>query len=115
MSYSMTKLKVLEAAKLYLEMRGYDIVEQNWRRSASVIDTVARKNDKIYFVSIIYSPDSAKQGDKVEVLTESDQNKKITAAQRWLDDEKLRTPYSLATITIGDPNFNVLSFSDSLF
>ncbi|MFI5270634.1 MAG: YraN family protein [Candidatus Saccharimonadales bacterium] len=111
----MTKLKVLEAAKLYLEMRGYEILEQNWRRSASVIDTVAQKGGKIYFVNIVYSPDSSKQSDKVEVLTESDQNKKITAAERWLEDEKLRIPYNLATITIGDPHFNVLSFNDNLF
>ena len=36
----------------YLEMRGYAILERNYRRPRCEIDIVARKNDVVYFVEV---------------------------------------------------------------
>ena len=43
-----------KAAATYLEMRGYQIIERNWRRPRCEIDIVAKKGDVIYFVEVKY-------------------------------------------------------------
>jgi Holliday junction resolvase-like predicted endonuclease len=114
MSRSVAERKAHEAAKLYLEMRGYSIIEQNWRRSRVTIDIVAKKDDTVYLVSVHYAPNANDSSHPVELMTKSKLDQRLHAQEVWLEEEKWHGRIQLASIEITDPNFAVLSFSDSL-
>lgn len=101
------------AAKLYLEMRRFSIIELNWRRSRQHIDIVAQKDEVIYLVSVSYRPDSS-SAERVHALSATKLRQLQQAAEAWVAEEKWPGPYQLAGVEIGDPNFAVISFTDTL-
>lgn len=112
MSRSLNESKVQAAARLYLEMRHYHIIEQNWRLSRQQIDIVARKDETIYLVSVYYRPDDQK--DVGIEVTATKQRQLQQAAEAWIAENKWRGRFQLAHIEIGDPNYAVISFADTL-
>lgn len=102
------------AAKLYLEMRRYHIIEQNWRRSKQQIDIVARKDNVIYLVTVYYHPDSAEPAAQVRALSATRVHQLQQAADSWVEENKWTGRYNLASVEIGDPNFAVISFADTI-
>lgn len=102
------------AAKLYLEMRRYQIIELNWRRSKQQIDIVAKKGETIYLVSVYYRSDIQQHVSKVQALSASRLRQIQQAAQSWTEEEKWSGRYQLAAIEVGDPNFAIISFADNL-
>jgi Holliday junction resolvase-like predicted endonuclease len=102
------------AAKLYLEMRRYSIIELNWRRSKQQIDIVAKKGGIVYLVSVYYTADLGKATDHVQALSASRLRQLQQSAESWVEEEKWPGRYQLAAIEIGDPNFAVISFADNL-
>jgi Holliday junction resolvase-like predicted endonuclease len=48
MTKSTNDLKAETAASVYLQMRGYKIVERNWQRPRSKIDIIASKGGSIH-------------------------------------------------------------------
>ena len=101
-------------ASNYLEMRGYDILERNYRRPRCEIDIVARKNDVIYFVEVKYRKSDG-QGSGLDAITQSKLRQMQFAAETWVDDYKWRGDYQLAAIEVGGKEFAVLSFIESIF
>jgi Holliday junction resolvase-like predicted endonuclease len=115
MSRSVSDSKAKGAAKLYLEMRRYSIIEQNWQRSKQQIDIVAKKDEVIYLVSVYYHPDNTQASSRIQALTTSKLQQLHSAADSWAIEEKWSGKYELASVEIGDPNFAVISFTDKLF
>ena len=114
MNRSQTDAKAITASTLYLEMRGYTIFEQNWHRSKQKIDIVAKKDETIYFVKVEYRSDAINSLTTIDVVTETKVKQLLDAAERWVSEEKWGGNYELSAIEVGDPNFAIISFSDSL-
>lgn len=106
--------KAETAAKVYLEMRGYSIVEQNWRRPRCEIDIIAQKDGAIYFVEVKYRYNDQQGGD-LEAITASKLRQMRYAAAAWVEETKWRGEYVLSAIDIAGPTFAVLNFVPNVF
>ncbi|HVA10650.1 MAG TPA: YraN family protein [Candidatus Dormibacteraeota bacterium] len=104
--------KAQAAAKTYLEMRGYEIVEQNWQQSKYKVDIIAKKDGILYFVEVKYRPNDSASA-RLDTLTTSTLKQVRLAALRWVTECKWPGDYKLAAIEIDNTNFAVLSFIDS--
>ena len=102
------------AAATYLEMRGYEIVERNFRRPRCEIDIIARKDATVYFVEVKYRA-SADQGGGLEAITATKLRQMQFAAEIWVQEEKLDGPYQLAAIELTGTEFTVLAFIDNVY
>jgi putative endonuclease len=102
------------AAKVYLEMRGYRIIEQNWRRPRAEIDIIAEKDGVIHFVEVKYRFDD-EQGGGLEAITPTKLKQMQRAAWLWTDESKWRGEYVLSAIELAGPGFAVLSFIENAF
>jgi putative endonuclease len=103
-----------QAAKVYLEMRGYKILEQNWRRPAAEVDLIAQKDGVVYFVEVKYRR-SLDQGGGLEAITPTKLRHMRRAAALWVAEEKYAGEYNLAAVELAGPTFAVLSFVDNAF
>ena len=106
--------KAEAAARVYLEMRGYEIVEHNWRRPRCEIDVIAKKNDIIYFVEVKYRFNDS-QGGGLEAITKSKLKQMQYAANTWVEEHKWRGQFSLAAVEIAGHNFVVMGFIDNVY
>ena len=102
------------AAKVYLEMRGYRIVEQNWRRPRCEIDIVAEKDGVMHFVEVKYRFDDG-QGGGLEAITPTKLKQMQRAAWTWVDEYKWRGEYVLSAVELAGQEFAVLSFIEDIF
>ena len=101
------------AAKVYLEMRGFKIIEQNYRRSRYEIAIIAKKNEVIYFVEVKYMRNDA-QNSGLDVLTATKLRQMKFAAESWVHEYKWRGDWCLAAIEIAGLDFSVMSFVDEI-
>lgn len=113
MTSTSTGLKAEAAARVYLEMRGYEIVEQNYRRPRCEIDIVARKDNTIYFVEVKYRR-TDRQGGGLEAITTSKLRQMRYAAETWVEEYKWRGDYLLGAVELAGDNFTVMSFIDNV-
>lgn len=109
-----TGRKAERAAVVYLEMRGYEILEQNWRRPRSEIDIVARKDGIMFFVEVKYRKDN-QQGGGLEAITEAKLRQMRRGAETWVDESKWQGEYNLAAVEIAGAEFSVMSFIDNVY
>jgi putative endonuclease len=114
MSSTYTGRKAEAAAAVYLEMRGYKIIEQNFRRPRCEIDIIASKDDVIYFVEVKYRR-TDDQGGGFETITTSKLNQMKFAAEIWVQETKWSGPYQLAAIELSGPSFAILGFIDNVY
>lgn len=103
-----------KAAATYLEMRGYKVLERNWRRPRCEIDIIAQKDDVIYFVEVKYRRNND-QGGGLEAITPTKLRQMRYAAISWLAETKWRGPSQLGAIEVAPPNFTIMSFIDNVF
>lgn len=103
-----------QAAATYLEMRGYKIIERNWRRPRCEIDIIAEKDGVIYFVEVKYRR-NYNQGGGLEAITSSKLKRMHFAAASWREELKYFGPSQLAAVEVTDPNYTVVSFIDNVF
>lgn len=108
-----TGRKAESAAKVYLEMRGYQILEQNYRRPRCEIDIVAKKDSVIYFVEVKYRRSDA-QGGGFDYVTGTKLRQMRFAAETWVEDCKWRGDWRLSAIEIGGSDFAVMGFVDEI-
>ncbi|HEY5152856.1 MAG TPA: YraN family protein [Candidatus Saccharimonadales bacterium] len=109
-----TGRKAEKAAMAYLEMRGYEIIEQNWRRPRCEIDIVARKHDVIHFVEVKYRFNDD-QGGGLEAITSTKLKQMQRAAWVWVDEYKWRGEYVLSAVELAGPDFAVIGFIENVF
>lgn len=113
MSSTYTGRKAEKAASTYLEMRGYRVLERNWRRPRCEIDIIAEKEGTIYFVEVKYRRND-EQGGGLEAITPTKLRQMRFAAATWRDDTKWRGPSQLAAVELTGPEFTVMSFIDNV-
>lgn len=114
MSSTRTGQQAENAASVYLEMRGYKIIERNFRRPRCEIDIVAQKGDTIYFVEVKYRKDYG-QGGGLEAITPTKLRQMRFAAEIWVQETKWAGPYELSAIELAGPGFSVMSFIENAF
>jgi putative endonuclease len=114
MNTTETGRKAETAAKVYLEMRGYGIIEQNWRRPRCEIDIIAEKDRVVYFVEVKYRFDD-QQGGGLEAITATKMRQMRFAAQAWVTETKWPGEYMLAAVEVAGPTFAILTFIDNVF
>ena len=114
MNSTETGRKAEAAARVYLEMRGYQIIEHNWRRPRCEIDIVAKKDNVIYFAEVKYRFNDD-QGGGLEAITKSKLKQMQYAANTWLEEHKCAGQSSLAAVEIAGNNFAVMGFIDNVY
>lgn len=113
MSTTESGRKAERAAALYLEMRGYKILEQNWRRVQAEVDIVAEKDGSIYFVEVKYRA-SGQQGSGLDYITGSKLRKMQRGANLWVEETRWRGPYQLAAVEVAGRDYVVEHFIDNV-
>ena len=114
MNSTETGRKAEAAARVYLEMRGFQIIEHNWRRPRCEIDIVAKKDNVIYFAEVKYRFNDD-QGGGLEAITKSKLKQMQYAANIWLEEHKWTSQSSLAAVEIAGSNFAVMGFIDNVY
>lgn len=102
------------AAAMYLDMRGYSIIERNFRRPRCEIDIIASKDDVVYLVEVKYRR-SDDQGGGLEAITASKLKQMRFASEVWVAETKWSGPIQLAAIELSGPDFTVLGFIDNVY
>lgn len=106
--------KAEKAASTYLEMRGFVVLERNWRRPRCEIDIIAEKDNTIYFVEVKYRRND-NQGGGLEAITPTKLKQMRFAATSWLVESKWRGSSRLAAVELAGPDYTVLSFLDDIY
>jgi putative endonuclease len=106
--------KAETAAALYLEMRGYQIIEQNWRRPRCEIDIVAKKDNRLFFVEVRYRTTN-QQGSGIDSVTQAKLKKMQRSAWYYVDETEWRGPYQNSVIEVEGPGYQILSFIENAF
>jgi putative endonuclease len=114
MTTTSTGRKAEAAARVYLEMRGFKIIEQNWRRPRCEIDIIAQKDDIIHFVEVKYRFQD-EQGSGLDAITPTKLKQMQRAAWTWVDEYKWRGEYVLSAVELAGPGFAVLNFVENVF
>jgi putative endonuclease len=106
--------KAENAARAYLEMRGFKILEQNWRRPRCEIDIIAMKENVVHLVEVKYRKDD-NQGGGIEAIDNDKLKKMRLGAWVWVDENKYRGQYMLSAIEITGPKFSVIGFIENVY
>lgn len=102
-----------DVAASFLVQKGFDILEQNWRRRSCEIDIVARKDKAMYFVEVKYRF-SDSQGTGLDYITAGKLQQMEYAARMWIAENKWDDDYYLSAIEVAGAEFVVTEFIDSL-
>ena len=114
MSTTETGRKAEIAASAYLEMRGFDILERNFRRPRCEIDIVAKKNDTVQFVEVKYRRNDD-QSSGFDAITSTKLRQMTRAAHIWIDESKWRGEYVLSAVEVSGPDFVIMGFIENAF
>lgn len=76
-----------QKAANYLRLRGYRIIDMNFRCRQGEIDVIAQKRGYIVFVEVKLRK-NADYGEAKEFVTRTKQEKIITAAEIWLSQHE---------------------------
>lgn len=72
-----------EYAAKYLQDRGFQVLERNWRVKAGEIDIIAKKDELIYFVEVKYRKNQ-NQGGGIAAITSTKLKHMERAARLWM-------------------------------
>ena len=102
------------AARAYLEMRGFEVLEQNYRRPHCEIDIIAVKDNLLHFIEVKYRR-NYNQGGGFEAITNTKLMHMRRAAQTWIEDSKWRGEFVLSAIELSGREYAVMSFVENIF
>ncbi len=114
MSTTSTGHSAENAAATYLEMRGYQIVERNFRRPRCEIDIIASKKGVMYFVEVKYRL-REDHGSGLEAITASKLRQMAFGAELWVQETKWTGPFQLAAVELAGRDFTVMNFVDNVY
>ena len=106
--------KAESAARAYLEMRGFRILEQNWRRPRCEIDIIAIRQNVIHFVEVKYRRDD-NHGSGIDAINSEKLKKMRLGAWIWVDENKYKGEYMLSAIEITGNKFAVIGFIENVY
>ena len=113
MSSTETGRQAEAAAKAYLEMRHFEVVEQNFRRPRCEIDIVATKDDVAYLIEVKYRR-TDHQGNGLEYITATKLRQMRYAAETWVDEYKWQRDYRLSAIEVAGKDFTIMHFIEDV-
>jgi Holliday junction resolvase-like predicted endonuclease len=102
-------LKSSQAAAQYLEMRGFEIIELNFRRSKFRIDIIAKNKGIICFVFVRLIDFAAAPSDWT---TSSQLVHMKLAAARWIEENEYLGPINYDSIEMDTDSQSIISFSE---
>lgn len=102
------------AARVYLEMRGFKIMEQNWRRPRAEVDIIAEKASVMHFIEVRYRKDDA-QGGGWETITPTKLRHMRRGAELWVEESKWHGEYVLSAVEIAGNTFSVMGFIENIY
>jgi putative endonuclease len=114
MSTTETGRKAERAAVVYLEMRGFKVLEQNWRRPRCEIDIIASKDDVLHFIEVKYRRNDD-QGSGFDAITQAKVRQMQRSAWAYVDETEYRGQYVLSAIEIAGKDFAILSFVENVY
>ncbi len=106
--------KAERAASAYLEMRGYEILERNFRRPRCEIDIIARKDQVVQFVEVKYRRNDD-QGSGFDAITSTKLRQMARGAHIWVEESKWSGEYMLSAIEVSGPTFAIMGFIENAF
>jgi putative endonuclease len=114
LSTTETGRKAEQAARVYLEMRGFKILEQNWRRPRCEIDIVAQKDGVTHFVEVKYRFKDD-QGSGVDAITQTKLKQMRRSAWMWVEENEYPGQYQLDALEIAGRDFTIMAFIENVF
>lgn len=93
-----------QVAAKFLQARGCEIVNQNWRTRWCEIDVVACRDNIVYFCEVKYRR-SATQGMGLDYITPKKLQQMRFAAEFWVHANKYDGDYQLCAIEVSGPKF----------
>ncbi len=100
-------------AKTFLEQKGFEIIEENFRYSRSEVDLIGLKDDLLLFVEVKMRS-SKGFGEAESCVTENQQNKIRQAADEYLHSINWQKDIRFDIITV-DGDGEVEWFEDAFF
>lgn len=101
------------AAANYLEMRGFKIIEQNFRRARGEIDIIAQKDNLIHLIEVKYRRND-NQGGGLDAITPTKLRQMRYAAEIWVEEYKWHGETVLSAIEVAGPTFAVIAFVENV-
>ena len=83
----------------WLEGRGYQILDKNWRTKWCEIDLIAKKDNQIFFVEVKYRR-QANSGSGLSYITPKKLRQMAFAAEIWLNQYDSQEDYELSAIEL---------------
>ena len=114
MSPTETGRKAERAASAYLEMRGFEILERNFRRPRCEIDIIAVKDKVVQFVEVKFRPDDD-QVSGFDAITSTKLRQMARGAHIWVEETKWSGEYMLSAIEVSGPSFAIMGFIENAF
>ncbi len=105
--------KAQKAARIYLQMSGFELIEQGWSLSRNKIDFIAKKANVIHFIEMRFNP-SNKLDEQAYAITETQLKNKQRAAYAWLDESKWSGEFTFSSIELASPGYVVISFLENV-
>jgi Holliday junction resolvase-like predicted endonuclease len=87
----------------YLQVRGFKILDRNWRTRSCEIDIVARLDDMVYFIEVKYRGNT-RQGEGLAYITPRKRHQMAYAAEVWLLQSGWEGSYVLSAASISGQN-----------
>jgi putative endonuclease len=106
--------KAERAAAAYLDMRGFEIIEQNFRRPNCEIDIIAKKDGVVHLVEVKYRRNDD-QGGGWDAITPAKLKKMRYGAMIWRDETKWQGELVLSAVEVTDPNFQITGFIENVY
>jgi putative endonuclease len=114
MSSTETGRKAETAASAYLELRGFTILERNFRRPRCEIDIIAQKDNIVQFVEVKYRRNDD-QGSGFDAITSTKLRQMARGAHIWVDESKYHGEYILSAVEVSGPDFVIMGFIENAF
>jgi Holliday junction resolvase-like predicted endonuclease len=109
------KRKAIQAARLYLEMRGYRVLEQNFRRPGAQVPIVADKDNCLFFVDVAYFASDEQLAADSSHLSADQVRQLKRGAVSWIEETKWQDTYQFAMVEVAGSGFIIMGFIDKLF
>lgn len=88
-----------DAAAVYLQCEGHEIVDRNWRTRFCEIDIISRHGDTVYFTEVKYRK-NARHGDGLAAITAKKQRQMKFAAEVYASGRLLNEQIVLAAVSV---------------
>lgn len=94
----------------YLKLKGFKVIELNWKTKYCEIDIVAEKDKAMYFIEVKYRRTN-QQGFGLDYITSKKLKQMSFAAEMWVSNHGWPGEYQLAVVSIDNEE---ITFVDEL-